>query len=109
MASTFGINRGKLKLKGENKASKILGKRTKDSMQLISDDSTNEVKTELNPEDFLTEAQKRHQRKKLEHEKREVKAVSETSFRERIERFNNKLSSMTEHNDIPRVSAAGNG
>jgi hypothetical protein len=30
-------------------------------------------------------------------------------FRDRIEGFNNRLSRLTEHNDIPRISAAGNG
>ena len=29
--------------------------------------------------------------------------------RERVDELNNKLSTMTEHNDIPRISAAGNG
>jgi len=31
------------------------------------------------------------------------------SHRERVEQFNEKLGSLTELNDIPRVSAAGNG
>ena len=31
------------------------------------------------------------------------------SHRERVDELNNKLSEMTEHNDIPRISAAGNG
>lgn len=31
------------------------------------------------------------------------------SHRERVEQFNEKVGSLTELNDIPRVSAAGNG
>jgi hypothetical protein len=31
------------------------------------------------------------------------------SHRERVEQFNEKLGQLTELNDIPRVSAAGNG
>jgi protein FAM32A len=31
------------------------------------------------------------------------------SHRERVDDLNEKLSTMTEHNDIPRISAAGNG
>lgn len=31
------------------------------------------------------------------------------SHRERVNKFNEKLGSLTELNDIPRVSAAGNG
>lgn len=32
-----------------------------------------------------------------------------THFAQRVEQFNEHLSSLTELNDIPRVSAAGNG
>ena len=54
----------------------------------------------------LTESQER-QRKVMES--REVKKVAEKSYRERIEEFNHALGTQTEHNDIPRVSSAGNG
>ena len=57
----------------------------------------------------LTEAQIRHRYKLKTVEEREVKAVTSKSYRERIEEFNYKLSTTTEHNDIPRISAAGNG
>ena len=57
----------------------------------------------------LTEVQRRHRDKMKTVEEREVKAVTSKSYRERIEEFNYKLSTTTEHNDIPRISAAGNG
>ena len=36
-------------------------------------------------------------------------SLSSMSHRERVEQFNEKLGQLTELNDIPRVSAAGNG
>ena len=38
-----------------------------------------------------------------------VKDLTATTHREKVEKFNAKLATMSEHNDIPRVSAAGNG
>ena len=60
-------------------------------------------------QDYLTEAQKKHNQKMLEKQEKDAKKLSSTSFRDRIDQFNSKLSRMTEHNDIPRISAAGNG
>jgi protein FAM32A len=63
----------------------------------------------------MTEAQKRHRQKLIEREKellargKKGKEIEIKSFRDRIEEFNSKLSTLTEHNDIPRISAAGNG
>ena len=63
----------------------------------------------------MTEAQKRHRQKLIEREKellargKKGKEAEIKSFRDRIEEFNSKLSTLTEHNDIPRISAAGNG
>ena len=59
--------------------------------------------------EYLTEAQRRHRDKKLELESRTDKKLTTTTYRDRVEMFNAKLGRMTEHNDIPRVSAAGNG
>jgi len=63
----------------------------------------------------LTETQKKHKQKQIERERillekaKKGKNSEIKSFREKIEEFNSKLSSLTEHNDIPRISAAGNG
>ena len=67
-----------------------------------------EEKNKKEDEIELTAAQKRHKQKLLELEKKN-KAAYLLSFRDKIENFNTKLSKLTEHNDIPRVSAAGNG
>jgi protein FAM32A len=59
--------------------------------------------------DEMTEAERAAFRKKQERELKELETVAKQSHRERVEAFNEKLSQLTEHNDIPRVSAAGNG
>ena len=67
----------------------------------IDDDSEDE---------FLTAAQ--HSQKRKERTEIEAKIAKEhasMSYRERINQFNQKLAAATEHNDIPRISAAGNG
>lgn len=63
----------------------------------------------LNNDVQLTEAQKRFKLKQMTREKEEAKKLVKTNYRERIENYNQKLAKLTEHNDVPRVSAAGNG
>ena len=69
-----------------------------------------QITSALDEEDeFLTESQRKHRRRKLELESRDANSLVKSSYRERVEDFNNRLASLTEHNDIPRISAAGNG
>lgn len=56
-----------------------------------------------------TPAQIRHKEKLKKREQELVEKAVKMSYRERIDQYNHKLSVMTEHNDLPRVSAAGNG
>jgi protein FAM32A len=51
----------------------------------------------------LTDAEKKALRKKREREAQELASLAKKSHRERVEEFNEKLASLTEHNDIPRV------
>ncbi len=104
-----------------------LGKKKKtNKRKLIRDEAegeTGETENELNRaakdneaaadkeevDDGLTETQRRHKQRLLQKEKAEItKHVSKT-HRQRVEEYNIKLACMTEHNDLPRVSAAGNG
>jgi protein FAM32A len=63
-----------------------------------------------NEESFLTDVQRRHREKTRQIQRERVaKKLTETSYRDRLDAFNHKLATETEHNDIPRVSAAGNG
>lgn len=57
----------------------------------------------------MTEAQRRFKEKQRQLEERQLRKVAAKPYRERVEEFNEKLSKLTEHNDIPRISAAGNG
>ena len=57
----------------------------------------------------MTEAEKRyHKVREARASETAAKAV-EITHRMKVEKFNEGLSKLTEHNDIPRVSAAGNG
>lgn len=69
--------------------------------------SDNEAGGEV--DDMLTPAQRRFREKQLEREGKKIRGMVKQTHRERIENFNALLASMTEHNDIPRCSAAGNG
>lgn len=60
-------------------------------------------------DDMLTPAQRRFRDKQLARESKKIRSMVEKTHRERVEEFNALLASMTEHNDIPRCSAAGNG
>ena len=119
---------GKLKLKGSSSDGSKKKKKRKvsneteveeeSSLRVPSSSSSSssssvtamEVKsTELKPEDYLTKAEIRFLRKKEEVDARTAKEVVKTTYRERVENFNVRLATATEHNDIPRISAAGNG
>lgn len=125
---------GKLKLKGQSTASKRpideaavtatamdadadrqANKQRKPSIdELQSKDTSSALSSSSSGgggrEVYLTEAQRRHRLKKAELLKtRDLKKLGSTSYRERLESFNTRLAKTTEHNDIPRISAAGNG
>ena len=96
------VVKGKLQLKGGKSASK----KTKEPVPTTSHSDVSSTKT---PVGGLTESQLKHKRAREELELRQAKKLVSSSYRERVEDFNAKLSRMTEHNDIPRISAAGNG
>eukprot|EP00904_Undaria_pinnatifida_P007191 jgi/Undpi1/3601/HiC_scaffold_16.g06972.m1 len=72
-------------------------------------DSKDADSTSENIDDILTPAQRRFREKQLQREGKKIRNMVEKTHRERVEDFNALLASMTEHNDIPRCSAAGNG
>ena len=103
---------GKLKLKGIGPSSKTVSKKRKaeDVEEVVLKESLVETTTSsVDPESLLTASERRFLEKKRELEVRTIKTMSGKTFRERVEDFNARLSSTTEHNEIPRVSAAGNG
>ncbi len=107
---------GKLRMKGSNPTPTVkkrkLGSDSSESSSSIvsSSDKTSEIEAAAPSfEDHLTETQKKHLLRKQDIEARAVKSMTGMTFRERVEVFNHKLNIMTEHNDLPRISAAGNG
>lgn len=117
MASSSGKSAMNKPLKSVSVGGKFQFKKKKSIQQaiglgsgLVSLDVAEKIKVVSKKETVaarsLTKSQEK-QRKVVEG--REVQKVSQKSYRERIEEFNHTLGTQTEHNDIPRVSAAGNG
>eukprot|EP01025_Chloroclados_australasicus_P063137 TRINITY_DN832_c1_g1_i1.p1 TRINITY_DN832_c1_g1~~TRINITY_DN832_c1_g1_i1.p1 ORF type:complete len:228 (-),score=31.18 TRINITY_DN832_c1_g1_i1:232-915(-) len=50
-----------------------------------------------------TEAQRKHEEWLAKHEAARLKKAAAKSHRERIQEYNDRLSKLTEHNDIPKV------
>ena len=101
MVSTSAFTGGVLSFKGDKKKKKV-----KKKSQTVKHESA----TLPAPiDDDMTEAERKAMRKQKERELQELEQVAKKSHRERVEEYNEKLGKLTEHNDIPRVSAAGNG
>jgi protein FAM32A len=102
------VVRGKLNLKGGSTAS--AGGKKRKATEGASSTTVLQTPSETpSTGQLLTEAQKKHRGARAEVEMRQAKKLVGSTYRERVETFNYKLSKMTEHNDIPRISAAGNG
>jgi protein FAM32A len=113
---------GALSFKGEKKKAKKKNNKAKHSLgdkeeksrleETHTEEKSRLEETHKEPadvDDGLTEAERKAAKKKRERERTEMEQVASKSHRERVEEFNEKLGSLTELNDIPRVSAAGNG
>lgn len=108
--SSSAFTGGKLSLKGDKKKkSKKKSSKHKASSKSDRIDEKQQKRSSSDDEEELTAAQKRSKSFKQKHERKEMEKIVSLSHRERVEAFNTKLSELTELNDIPRVSAAGNG
>ena len=54
--------------------------------------------------DTRTEAEKRRDAHMVKYEQERAKKAAAKSHRQRIEEFNTKLATLTEHHDIPKIS-----
>jgi protein FAM32A len=109
---------GSLSFKGDKKK-KSAKKTSKQSKHALKDEeaevakhfhSSNADNVENSDDDEeLTESERKAIKLKRQRQKEESKIIASKSHRERVEELNVKLGNLTEHNDIPRVSAAGNG
>lgn len=108
---------GKLSLKGEKKkkSKKSVRKKkssqaSKHSLELAAKENDTLIQESIHlADDDLTEAERKSLKRKQERERIDLEKLAEQSHRERVEDFNEKLGRLTELNDIPRISAAGNG
>eukprot|EP00613_Pedinella_sp_CCMP2098_P000100 CAMPEP_0171633474 /NCGR_PEP_ID=MMETSP0990-20121206/25222_1 /TAXON_ID=483369 /ORGANISM="non described non described, Strain CCMP2098" /LENGTH=141 /DNA_ID=CAMNT_0012204193 /DNA_START=28 /DNA_END=453 /DNA_ORIENTATION=+ len=126
---------GKLRLKGVEfkKSKKKKSKKEKKQHKRSRDDEEDEEKLESarevrrreeeastgaadvsdeeeeNPEDRLTDAQKRYMKVQRDRAAETARKEVQMTHRMKVEMYNDRLAALTEHNDIPRVSAAGNG
>jgi protein FAM32A len=114
---------GKLKLKGSSsddkkKKKKKRSREERESVTHTDTSSSNSSKEEKSisstayshdPDEHLTDSQRKFEQKKRKAELSSAKNIVGTTYRDRVELFNYNLSVMSEHNDIPRISAAGNG
>ncbi len=106
----FKFKGDKVKKKKKKNTSITTSSTDVDSAEKVAIISTTIVSAAEDSEDeFLTSAQLAQKRKAQAKETDIAKAKAAVSYRDRINEFNNKLAAATEHNDIPRVSAAGNG
>jgi protein FAM32A len=102
---------GSLSFKGDKKKAKKKNKKSKYKAddKLCRDETEQAQEVGDDDDDDMTEAERKAMKFKMERQRQESEKVANKSHRERVEEFNEKLGSLTEHNDIPRVSAAGNG
>jgi protein FAM32A len=96
---------GALSFKGDKKGAK---KKKANAKHEVGESKKAESPTDLGMETAikadLTDAERKALKYKLERERKELEQVAKKSHRERVEEFNEKLSNLTELNDIPRVS-----
>lgn len=99
---------GKLRFKGAKNPTKASNPKETTPADILESDEKPSSKRKVEEEE-LSPAEIRNREKKLKLDENLAKAMAKQSYRERIESYNAKLSRMTEHNDIPKISAAGNG
>jgi len=110
MVSTPAFIGGALSFKGDKKSKKKAKKKKQTVKHEVSETTAvNSSPPTSSLDEDMTEAERKASKKKKERELAELEQVAKMSHRERIEVFNAKLNELTELNDIPRVSAAGNG
>eukprot|EP00934_Nitzschia_sp_Nitz4_P001531 Nitzschia sp. Nitz4//scaffold193_size40683//1159//5990//NITZ4_007493-RA/size40683-processed-gene-0.9-mRNA-1//1//CDS//3329540261//1531//frame0 len=94
MMSSLTFMGGSLSFKGDKK-SKKKSKKAKHKLEKESKEET------VNDEE-LTEAERKALQRRQERQRKENEEIAQKSHRERVEELNEKLGSLTEHNDIPR-------
>ncbi|GBP63309.1 Protein FAM32A-like [Eumeta japonica] len=93
------VNKAKLKLKDDSGIKKKKKKKSKETERVIE----KEIKQHLN-EDKRTKAEIAFQKMQEKMQKQRILQKAEMTHKQRVEKFNQHLDSLTEHFDIPKVS-----
>ncbi|ETV90897.1 hypothetical protein H310_14388 [Aphanomyces invadans] len=104
---------GKLSLKGkplkESKKSKKKRKREHGDDGDRGDSTKKQDSEVVVPITGMTAAQQKHLKFKAKREEEDIKKQASKTYRERVDEYSKYLGNLSEHHDVPRVSAAGNG
>eukprot|EP00996_Jenningsia_fusiforme_P005117 NODE_6021_length_615_cov_7.803887_g5618_i0.p2 GENE.NODE_6021_length_615_cov_7.803887_g5618_i0~~NODE_6021_length_615_cov_7.803887_g5618_i0.p2 ORF type:complete len:109 (+),score=29.33 NODE_6021_length_615_cov_7.803887_g5618_i0:184-510(+) len=99
-----GVQPGKLALKGQ--PLKTVGrkaKKRKAEEMSVAVVPPQEEKPKAVEKDTRTAAEKAYDEVQARRAEERYKAAADRSFRDRIDEYNEKISRLTEHHDIPRV------
>ena len=98
--------KGDKKKKGKKKKSKSKHDKKKSSRDEEAAAAAAAAADDDDDEDEMTEAERKAQKYKQNAEKKDLEKVAKQSHRDRVEEYSQKLSELTELNDIPRVRSS---
>eukprot|EP01064_Diplonema_japonicum_P005809 TRINITY_DN13836_c0_g1_i1.p2 TRINITY_DN13836_c0_g1~~TRINITY_DN13836_c0_g1_i1.p2 ORF type:complete len:123 (+),score=40.93 TRINITY_DN13836_c0_g1_i1:74-442(+) len=98
------VRKGGLKMKGA--ALPVKGKKKKEVEQVVLHKEEQQQVVQVEPEhiDRRTDAEIKFERNRRERLQQQATSTAKKSYRENILENNAKLSKLTEHNDIPKVT-----
>ncbi|KAJ2938271.1 hypothetical protein O0L34_g17617 [Tuta absoluta] len=98
------VNRAQLKIKDNSGIKKKKKKKhNKETEKLMENDVKEQIKQQT-PVDNRTNAEKAFLRMQEKMKKQRIQQKAEMTHKQRVEKFNQHLDSLTEHFDIPKVS-----
>ncbi|XP_049866492.1 protein FAM32A [Pectinophora gossypiella] len=102
------VNKAQLKIKDTSGIKKKKKKKSsKDKEKLIESEIKEQIKEQIKqqgPQDKRTKAEIAFQRMQEKMQKQRIQQKAEMTHKQRVEKFNQHLDSLTEHFDIPKVS-----
>ncbi|KAG6463485.1 protein FAM32A-like [Manduca sexta] len=98
------VNRTQLKIKDNSGIKKKKKKKAnKETEKRIENEVKQQIKQQSNP-DNRTKAEIAFQKMQEKMQKQRIQQKAEMTHKQRVEKFNQHLDSLTEHFDIPKVS-----
>ena len=101
------VSDGKRELDQDDGA--VARKRRKSSNGESSEDAPPAAATSGKKRDTRTAAEKAMDRAREDREEQRMRKSASLSYREKVDKFNNYLESLSEHHDVPKVGNAGMG